>query len=93
MALASPVAIWEHDCMPPETNLSRIDDSASQTGPKFTFGVEELALAEKSGTSIPNERRARGGNTEARRRFAGIDPYNSTGDFDRNRAWLRVDRY
>jgi hypothetical protein len=79
--------------MSPEANLSKIDDSASHPAPKFTFGVKELALADKSGTSIPNERRARGGNTEARRRFAGIDPYNSTGDFDRKRAWLRVDRY
>ncbi len=78
-ANASPVAIWEHG--PVEKS-------------DFTFGVSELRQAEQprrpiaiTPASIQMVDRRRLKVIDDKQ---GFDPYNSSGSFDRSRAWERV---
>ena len=62
----------------------------------FTFGVSELRLAEQprrpiastpAGVEMVDPRRLKVIDDKQ-----GFDPYNSSGSFDRGRAWARVGR-
>jgi hypothetical protein len=69
-------------------------DDATTRDPKFSFGVRELRQAQLE-ADLAQQNTAEITQMDPGLRVAanesrGFDPYNSTGSFDRNRAWARV---
>ena len=54
---------------------------------KFTLGVKELQRAQSTPT-LPAEAES----IEIVHEDRGVDPYNTSGSFDRNKAWARVSK-
>jgi hypothetical protein len=52
---------------------------------KFTLGVKELRRAQSAAT-LPVEAEA----VKVVHEDPGVDPYNTSGSFDRNKNWSRV---
>jgi len=65
--------------------MSSDEKKHDELNPKFSFGVREL----RESTAV--RKNPRGTEPlEAVGENRGVDPYNTSGSFDRTRAWARV---
>jgi hypothetical protein len=65
--------------------MSGYSEKPGESDTKFTLGVKELRQAQ-SATTLPAEPES----VEVVHEDRGVDPYNTSGSFDRNKAWSRV---
>ncbi len=76
--------------------MSTSQHTPNDESPEFSFGVRELREAEEkqrpqAGVRPPAPHsQARSKPTTSARESHGIDPYNTSGSFDRSRNWMRV---
>jgi hypothetical protein len=65
--------------------MSGKSEKPSESDTNFTLGVKELQRAQST-PAVPGEVET----AEIVREDRGVDPYNTSGSFDRSKAWTRV---
>jgi hypothetical protein len=66
--------------------MSGKSEKPSESDTNFTLGVKELQRAQ-SAAAVPGEAETA---EIVVREDRGVDPYNTSGSFDRSKAWTRV---
>jgi hypothetical protein len=65
--------------------MSGKSEKPSESDTNFTLGVKELQRAQNAAAAPAEAETA-----EIVREDRGVDPYNTSGSFDRSKAWTRV---
>ncbi len=66
------------------------DENPSDTGSNFSLGVNELRRAKDAQAKDAQRPAAETEPPEVKTEDPGVDPYNTSGRFDRKKAWARV---
>jgi hypothetical protein len=67
--------------------MSGKSEKPSESDSNFTLGVKELQRSQNA-AAVPGD--AQKETAEIVREDRGVDPYNTSGSFDRSKAWTRV---
>jgi hypothetical protein len=65
--------------------MADFSQKPDESDTKFTLGVEELRRAQST-PALPAEAEA----VKVVHEDRGVDPYNTSGSFDRKKAWARL---